>query len=76
MVAAGDKLAIRAIYRGTDEGGFIPNTNSSLMISRCHGRSFSRFRPGARRCGDEPFDGRGDTSPAGLRQPRQIQAQR
>jgi hypothetical protein len=28
------------------------------------------------RCGDEPFDGRGDTSPAGLRQPRQIQAQR
>jgi hypothetical protein len=32
------------------------------MISRCQGRSFSRFRPGARRCGDGPFDGRGDTS--------------
>ena len=25
MVAAGDKVAIRATYRGTDEGGFIPN---------------------------------------------------
>ena len=24
MVAAGDKVAIRATYRGTDEGGFIP----------------------------------------------------
>jgi predicted ester cyclase len=25
MVAAGDKVAIRATYRGTDQGGFIPN---------------------------------------------------
>jgi predicted ester cyclase len=25
MVAAGDKVEIRATYRGTDEGGFIPN---------------------------------------------------
>ena len=25
MVAAGDKVAIRATYRGTDAGGFIPN---------------------------------------------------
>jgi predicted ester cyclase len=25
MVAAGDKVAIRATYRGTDEGGFIPD---------------------------------------------------
>jgi predicted ester cyclase len=25
MVAAGDKVAIRATYRGTNEGGFIPN---------------------------------------------------
>jgi predicted ester cyclase len=24
MVAAGDRIAIRATYRGTDEGGFIP----------------------------------------------------
>ena len=24
MVAAGDKVAIRATYRGTDKGGFIP----------------------------------------------------
>ena len=24
MVAAGDKVAIRAVYRGTDKGGFIP----------------------------------------------------
>ena len=35
-----------------------------------------RFRPGARRSGNEPFDGRDATSPTGLRQPRQIQAQR
>jgi hypothetical protein len=25
MVAAGNKVAIRATYRGTDEGGFIPS---------------------------------------------------
>jgi predicted ester cyclase len=25
MVAAGDKVAIRATYRGTDKGGFNPN---------------------------------------------------
>jgi predicted ester cyclase len=25
MVAAGGKVAIRATYRGTDKGGFIPN---------------------------------------------------
>ena len=25
MVAAGDKVAIQATYRGTDKGGFIPN---------------------------------------------------
>jgi SnoaL-like polyketide cyclase len=25
MVAAGDKVAIRVTYRGTDKGGFIPN---------------------------------------------------
>ena len=31
MVAAGDKVAIRATYRGTDEGGFIPNMPATGM---------------------------------------------
>ena len=34
MVAAGDKVAIRATYRGTDEGGFIPNMPATGKPSR------------------------------------------
>jgi predicted SnoaL-like aldol condensation-catalyzing enzyme len=32
MVAAGDKVAIRATYRGTDQGGFIPNTPATQSL--------------------------------------------
>jgi predicted ester cyclase len=34
MVAAGAKVAIRATYRGTDEGGFIPNMRATGKPSR------------------------------------------
>ena len=34
MVAAGDKVAIRATYRGTDQGGFLPNMPATGKSSR------------------------------------------
>src|SRR5215211_2409478 len=35
MVAAGDKVAIRATYRGTDKGGFILNMPATGKPSKC-----------------------------------------
>jgi hypothetical protein len=77
MIKVCGTSSLEFAYDGTAVGtGCVGATQPMMMISHCHGRNFSRFRPGARRCGEEPFDGRGDTSPARLRQPRQIQAQR
>jgi hypothetical protein len=91
LVAAARRPRMEPVCRVTESNGYDGGNTATLprlfMICLRQGqvrargclggryRSFSRFRPGARRRGDQPFDGHVGTSPADPRQPRQIQAQ-